>query len=134
VSPSTASKSLELLVGFQAEIREALNSLGGKQSQGLMDNYRLYVAAYVNRAADGFIYLRKAGRSDSSKLLIRPAIEALIRLLAIRKKPELLYRIAYTETESDRTWLRAVSASAGEQFDENAYKKRWDDFKQKYIA
>ena len=131
---SPENKSFELLVDFQTGIRYALDSLGGKPSQGLMDNYRLYVAAHVNRAADGFIYLRKAARTDSSKLLIRPAIEAIIKLFAIRKKPELLYRIAYTETVSDRKWLKEVSSTAGEKFNENADMKRWEDFKASYKA
>lgn len=134
MGPSPERKALGLLVDFQAEIRDALDSLGGKTSKGLMDNYRLHAAAYVNRAADGFICLRKGGRIDSSKLLIRPAIEAVIRLLAIRKKPELLYQIAYTETVSDRTWVEALSAGAGEKFDEDADKKQWDDFRAKYKA
>lgn len=132
MTPSPESKALELLVDLQVELKNALDSLGGKPSHGLLDNYRLYVGAHVNRAADGFLYLRKARRIDSSKLLIRPAIEAVIKLVAITKKPELLYQIAYSETISDRKWLKAVSASSGQPFDEKADERRWEDFKKKY--
>lgn len=122
-----------LLADLQNELALALNSLGGKESQGLHDHYEVYMSGYVNRAAEGFVFLRTAGRVDSSKLLVRPAMEAAIRLLAIRKQPPLLYRIAFSEHQSDSAWLRALGDQAGGAFNEADFQKQWSEFKQKYI-
>jgi hypothetical protein len=127
-------KTLVLLDDLQKELAGALNSLGGKPSGGLYDHYEVYMSGYVNRAAEGFVFLRKAGRIASCKLLVRPGIEAAIRLLAIRKSPELLYRIAFSEHESDAVWFRAVSENSAQTFDETQFQKQWDDFRKKYVA
>src|SRR5882724_11544409 len=88
-------RSLSLLCDIQQELANALNSVGGKQSRGGLDNYYFHSAVHVNRAAEAFIFLRKSGRIDASKFLVRPLIETMFRVEATQKKPELFYRIAY---------------------------------------
>src|SRR5438045_5835162 len=105
-SDSLETRSLELLSDLQGELREALNGLGGKQRDGLYDGYLGYTAGHINRAIEGYIYLRTSQRIDASKHLIRTAIEAVIRLQAVRKKPELLFRIAFSEFNEDKKWVR----------------------------
>ena len=72
--------------------------MGGKPTRGAVDNYHFHSGDHVNRVAEGFIFLRKSGRIDASKLLVRPLTETMFRVVAIQKNPELFYRIAYSET------------------------------------
>src|SRR6266496_1889736 len=97
-------QSLDLLSDTQTELHHALSAFGGRQCKGLLQDYRFYTASHINLAAEGYIYLRKSKRIDASKHLIRTAIEAVIRLRAVQKKPELLFRIAFTEFEEDKRW------------------------------
>ena len=97
-SEEEEQRSLNLLCEIQQELANAIDSLGGKQGRGALDNYYFHSADHLNRAAEGFIFLRKSGRIDASKFLVRPVIETMFRVEAIQKKPELFYRIAYSET------------------------------------
>jgi hypothetical protein len=125
-------RSLTLLCDIQQELASALNSLGRKQSRGALDNYYLHSAKHLNRATEGFIFLRESGRTDASKFLVRPAIEMMFRVEALQKKPELLYRIAYSESiVEDRKWIRPAASRAGAIFDEDAHSKRFAEFKAK---
>jgi hypothetical protein len=46
---------------------------------------------------------------DASKFLIRPAIEIAFRLEAVRKHPDLLYRIAFSEHLREKQLLQAAA-------------------------
>lgn len=123
--------SLKLASDAQAELRDALNSLGGKTGNGLIENYLLYTAAHINRAVEGYIHLREAQRFESSKLLIRTAIESLFRIKAVQTKPELLFRIAFSEFEEDKKWVKALKgADAAEVLQE--IDKQAAEFEQEY--
>src|SRR6266567_2206595 len=111
--PGTSRSSIEkdsfdLLRDMQRHLADVLNSLWGKSGDGLFEHYLFYSSVQMNRAAEAFIALRETGRVDASKLLVRPAIELLFRQQAVRKKPELLYRMAYSERLEDRKWLTPV--------------------------
>jgi hypothetical protein len=124
---------LELLVDMQTELRDGLQGLAGKQLGGLHDAYLGYTAAHINRAVEGYVYLRRSGRVDASKLLVRTGIEAVIRLQAVRKKPELLFRVAFTEFNEERKWVRLTGGGDGSEA-LRAIDAQWDDFKRKYRA
>lgn len=130
---SLETRSLELLSRMQAEIHDALSGLAGGQREGLYDGYLVYTAGHINRAAEGYIYLRRSHRIDASKHLIRTGIEAVIRLQAVRKKPELLFRIAFTEFNEDKKWVRSTKADDVDKA-LSAIDKNWTDFKQAYRA
>ena len=125
--------SLELLCDIQRDLSHALNSLEGKQIRSRLDRYLFYMAVHINRAAEGYVFLRKASKLDTSRLLIRPGIEAMIRVLAVRKDASLLYRIAYTEGLEDRKWARPSFIKAGKDYDSED-KKAWKDFTNEYAA
>jgi hypothetical protein len=110
---------------MRAELSGALDSLGGKTSNRLFDNFKVYSAAHINRASEGYVFLRQASRNDASRLLIRPAIETMIQLLAVKKQPDLLYRIAYTEWRKEKTWLGGSGVE---------HEKHWDEFKGVYTT
>jgi Family of unknown function (DUF5677) len=93
---------LKLLKQVQKILAKALNSLGGKSPPSPESNYLSRAAISVNKAADGYLYLRKSGRVDASKLLVRPALEATFSGIAVIKKPGFLFRKAYTEWKQDK--------------------------------
>lgn len=133
MTSSVEIASLELLCEIQQHLRHALNSLGGKQSGGLLDHYLFFMAVHINRATEGYVLLRQASRLDASRLLIRPAIEAMVRILATRANPSLLYRTAYTERVEDRKWVRPWAIKAGRDYDTKD-EKAWKEFTKKYVA
>ena len=128
---SEEEQSLALLCDIQQELASALNSVGGKQSRGALDNYFFYSADHVNRIAEAFIFLRKSGGIYASKILVRPLIETMFRVEAIQKKPELFYRIAYSESiVEDAKWIGSAATRSGETFDEAAHSKQFERFKE----
>jgi Family of unknown function (DUF5677) len=125
-------RSLSLLCDIQQELANALKSVEGKQTRGALDKYYFYSADYINRATDGFIFLRKSGRIDASKFFVRPVIETMFRIEAIQKKPELFYRIAYSESiVEDPKWIGSAAKRAGTEFKKEALSKGFAEFKTK---
>jgi Family of unknown function (DUF5677) len=132
-SASGEEKSLKLVEDFNSELMDALDSLGSKKVNALLDTYRFWSSKHLQRAVDGFAFLRRAGRMDGSKFLVRPAIEMMIRLEVARQHPDLFYRIARSEHLQDKHLLRiagndpqlqAQSDKTWELFD-NAFKKEF---------
>jgi hypothetical protein len=118
---------------MQGELCDALNSLAGKKNNGLLDKFVMYMSKYINMAADAYVPLRKSSKLDASKLLIRPSIEAAIQILAVQKKPDLLYRIAYSARIQDRKLVRPSAIKSGWDYDAED-NKRWCRFEQQYRA
>lgn len=132
MTASDEKRWFDFLGDIQRELAYALDSLGGVQSNGILDNFRFYSASHINRSVDGFLFLRKSGRIDSSRLLVRPAIEAAIRVLAVRKRPELLYQIAHREQSEYRKWTRPPSIKLGDTNYDTRDEQRWQDFRTLY--
>ena len=135
VGEDLEAKSLHLLCDMCDELSGAVNSLGGKPGD-FFDYFKFHSAKYVNYADEGFIFLRQATppRIAASKLLIRPAIEIMFRLEAIQEQPEILYRIAYSESEEDWKWFAPAAARSGKEhnYDRATHQHRWNEFKAKY--
>lgn len=51
---------------------------------------------------------------EASRLLIRPVIEAMFRLLAVQNDPRNLYRIARYEHREDEKWARPAAKMQGQ--------------------
>src|SRR5260370_10872584 len=103
---SAEEESLKLVEDFDNELVHALDSLGDKKANGLLDQYRFWSSKHLQRAVDGFAFVRRSGRVDGSKFLVRPAIEMMIRLEAARQHPDLFYRIAHSLHLQDKHLLR----------------------------
>ena len=131
---SAEQESPALLVDFIEEITRALKSLGGKKHNGLFDNYRFWSSKHLHRAAGGFVFLRRSGLADASKFLIRPAIEIVLRLQAVKKHPDLLYRIAFSEHCQEKRFLRAAAEYSQQPYDDTHGKKRWKRFSDAFTA
>jgi hypothetical protein len=116
-----------IVTEMRQELGNALNSLAGKTRNGLWDSFLGFSAIHINRAAAGFLHLRQATLIDQSKLLIRPALEAMFRIQAVRAEPSLLYRIAYTEHLEDLKLAGPAAKQLG-QHCETDFKASWASF------
>jgi hypothetical protein len=128
VKPHFEQRSLELLTTAHHELSAGLDSLGGKRSNGYVDNFKFWSSVYMGHVSQGFIHLRRGNGLKESRFLVRPAVELTIKQQAIACRPDLIYRLGLTETFDDRTWLRALSKQAGQEFDEAKYQVQIDEF------
>lgn len=116
---------------FQKMLASSLESLGGKSRNGLDEAYKGYCAVQISRSAVGFSCLKRNGLDYSARMLIRPAMEAMFKLLAVKKESSLLYRIARSEHEQDEKWARPF-APGSKDVHEEAFGIKWEDFKKEY--
>ena len=122
---------LALAEEFQEYLRKGLDSLGGKLANGVHEHFKFYAAVHINNAVAGYLVLKKGGMPKASVLLIRPALESLLRLVAVHEKPELITRIAHEEYKEEKKLLSGFSKHRG---DVAALEKNWKDFKSQYTA
>jgi hypothetical protein len=109
--PQTHSEivAMALLSELSPAISVALDSLGGKMTNGVEDLYYLYASRHINIAVDAFILLRREHRIDGARLLVRPALEAMLRLQAVRVKKYLIYRVLLGEAREADKWFGGVA-------------------------
>ncbi|MBX7158446.1 MAG: hypothetical protein K1X66_08695 [Verrucomicrobiae bacterium] len=124
-------RSFALLYDMHVELNNAINSLGKKESNGLKDAFYFFNASYLNKITEGYISLRESRKFEASQQLIRLCLEMMFKLRAVLNKPELLFRIAYTERLEDSKLLRPIAIRKGDDYDANE-KKEWDQFKSNY--
>jgi hypothetical protein len=129
--PRTHSEvvAMALLSELQPAIAAALDSLGGKMTKGVEDLYYLYASRHINTAVDAFILLRRDRRIDGARLLIRPALEAMLRLRAVRAKPHLIYRVLFAEAVESDKWLGGVAKRHGVPYTRVCDPDVWQAFK-----
>ena len=125
---------MQLLWDLQRELDKAVNSLGGTQKRAIQDSYYFYAAAHMNRVVHGFLFLRQHGYADGAKFLVRPAIESMIRVQAVRKQPDLVYRIIYAETLEDDRWTAPAAKRLGQLYTTRRDSKDWIEFKDLCIS
>ena len=96
-------EGLSLLREMQGALSVAIQSLNDKAPPptNVDCQYLQLAAAFVNRAADGYLVLRDSFRVDASKLLVRPILEAVFKAAAVMKKTGFLTRLAYSEWEEE---------------------------------
>lgn len=117
--------SLSLVREAQAEIAYSLNSLGQKDCDGV-ERFIGFSGRQMNHAVDGYILLRGSGRIGSSKLLVRPAIEIMMRARAVSLQRSLIYRILFKERIDRAKWIGPMASKHGIEYDEAA---GWEDFR-----
>jgi hypothetical protein len=125
------TRSLELVCEIQTQLAAALNSLAGRKHRGLEDVFPVYCASHVNRAVEGYILLRRQFRLEASRLLIRPTIEATIKMLAVRNQPDLLYRIAYSEWLEEKKFIVSAAQTGGADY-LSQHEAKWKEFRKAY--
>jgi hypothetical protein len=128
--------SLKLVEEFVGELSRALDSLGDKRPtpDTLLSRYRFWSSKHLQRALAGFAFLRQSGRVDSSKFLVRPAIEIFIRLEAATKHADLFYRIAASEHRRDAQLLREADRLTNDKTQSKANWKKFEENWQRFVA
>lgn len=86
--PPTHSErvAMALLCNIEPAISDALNSLGNCMTKRMEDMYYFYAAKHIHDTLDAFIVLRGQHRLDGSRLLVRPALETMLKLRAVHAK------------------------------------------------
>ena len=115
---------LGLLRDVQQLLAHALNALGGRSPATAEAAYLEKAAVNVNRAAEGYLWLRESCRVAASKLLVRPALEATFSAVAVVKRPGFLFRKAYSEWEEDKKMFVRDAAGVKEATKAIEYLKR----------
>ena len=131
---SVEATSIRLLQDLQHELEKGLNSLGGTPKHAIQDSYYFYAAVHMNRIVHGFLFLRQHGYADAAKFLVRPAIESMMRIQAVRKQPDLVYRIIYTETLEDDKWTAPVAKRLGQSYTSRRDSEDWIEFRKLCIS
>jgi hypothetical protein len=129
--PSTHSEvvAMTLLSELEPAIAAALDSLGGKLTKSVADLYYLYAARHINITVDAFVLLRHDHRIDGARLLVRPTLETMLRLRAVRAKPHLLYRVLFAEALENDKWLGGVAKRHGVPYTRVFDRDEWRAFK-----
>lgn len=127
-------KSLGLVFDAQLELAQALNSMGGKAIENVLDRYLDFGATHANETVDAYLLLRQTRRLKASKVLVRPAIESFIRMTAINCDPTLLYRVVYGERRARNVWLNAWARRVNAPDDAEDEERDWEQFKNHCIT
>jgi hypothetical protein len=125
-------KSLELVRDLQMALSIALGSLVGKQSSKPIDKYLFLAARHVSSCVDAYVLLRTNGRKYASRIIIRSCLEAMYRFEAVRKKPELLYQILYSEHVEDIKLIGPLSELRNDPRYRAEIDRQWEAAKLKY--
>ena len=115
------------------QLDETLNSLNKKSGIKSHQVYVLYCVAHILRCGDGFLHLRDAGKAYPAKMLVRPAIESMIRLHAVNTKPYLLYRIALGEHIEDVKFARGLAKRLGREDELSIVSAQWDKVRESLL-
>ena len=80
---------------------------------------------------DAFILLRREHRIDGARLLVRPALETMLRLRAVRAKPHLLYRVLFSEALDMDKWFGGIAKRHGIPYTRVCDRDEWREFKER---
>jgi len=134
--PLTHSETvgMTLLCELQPAIAAALNSLGKKPTKSVADLFYLYAASHISTAVEAFILLRREHRVDGARLVVRPALETMLRLRAVRVKPHLLYRVLFGEALEIDKWLGGVAKRHRVPYIRVCDRELWQAFKARCVS
>jgi Family of unknown function (DUF5677) len=134
--PAAHSERLatELLIETESVISKALNALGNQKTKRIEDMYYFYAAKHIHDCVDAFIALRDQHRLDGARLIVRPALEMILKLRAVRLKPELLYRALIADSKEMDKWFSSVARRHDVAYTPITARQEWADFKARCIA
>ena len=125
---------MELLVETESALSKALNGLGNQKTKRSEDMYYFYVAKHIHDCVDAFIVLRDGHRLDGARLVVRPALEAMLKLRAVREKPELLYRALVADSKELDKWFSSVARRHDVVYAPIVERQQWADFKARCVV
>lgn len=126
---------LEFVERLNDELAATLRSMHGFEPQTLDQGYRFFGASHLLDSARGYHLLCAAGQERASYQLIRPAWEIMVKLVAIRQKPEVMYWLGLSETNQDEQWMKSsLPEKYKDDGAEAAFEKRREEFIKFYQA
>lgn len=125
---------MELLAETEPAISKALNGLGDHMTKRIEDMYYFYAAKHIHDTVDAFIVLRDQHRLNGARLLVRPAFEAMLKLRAVRSKPELLYRALLADNRELDKWFSSVARRHNVTYTPIVEGAQWADFKARCVV
>jgi hypothetical protein len=131
MSPTEDDGSISLTGDLQNVLHVALNSVSGKEGYNAHQKYMFYCARLINWAAAGYVAVLRAAMPNSALLTVRPALEAMFHLLAVKNHPEVIVQIAADEMEEEQSWLKKLDTPEAEAAI-TAVKEHWDAFEKLY--
>jgi hypothetical protein len=134
--PSTHTEvvAMTLLSDVQPALAVALDSLGGRIPKRVEGRYFFFACSHINTAVDAFIVLRREHRVDGARLLVRPALETMLRLQAVRIKPYLVYRVLFRESIEADKWFGSVARRHDVAYTRVCDGDVWQAFKNRCVA
>jgi hypothetical protein len=129
--PPTHSEvvGMALLSELQPAIAKAVGDLGGKLPERVEERFYFFASDHINTALDAFIVLRRDHRIDGARLLVRPALETMLRLQAVCAKPHLVYRVGFSEALEIDKWLGSVAERHHAPYTRVFDREEWGKFK-----
>jgi hypothetical protein len=133
--PPTHSErvTMALLSDVEPAIGSALNSLGKRMTKRMEDLYYFYAAKHIHDTLDAFIVLRGQHRLDGARLLVRPALETMLKLRAVRAKPHLLHRALLTDNKEMDKWFSSLARRHDLPYTPIAERAEWAAFKERFV-
>ncbi len=125
---------MTLLSDIEPAMSDALNSLGNHMTKRMEDMYYFYASKHIHDALDAFIVLRGEHRLDGARLLVRPALETMLKLRAVRAKPHLLHRALLADNKELDKWLSSVARRHDLPYTPISERAEWVAFKQRFAS
>ena len=134
--PPTHSErvTMALLSDIEPVIADALNALGDRMTKRMEDMYYFYASKHIHDTLDAFIVLREGHRLDGARLLIRPALETMLKLRAVRAKPQLLHRALLADNKELDKWFSSVARRHDLPYTPIRERAEWLAFKQRFAS
>jgi len=134
--PPTHSErvTMTLLCDIEPVVAQALNSLGSHMTKRMEDMYYFYAAKHIHDTLDAFIVLRAQHRLDGSRLLVRPALETMLKLRAVRAKPELLHRALVADNKEMDKWFSSVARRHNLPYTPISERTEWAAFRARFAS
>jgi hypothetical protein len=106
--------SLRLVRESFDALNSALVEIGGVNTSIPGALYLYYTTVHIKDTIASYILLREAEQHYASKILLRSALEAMYRVLAVHRSPELIYRVAFTEYRENVKLIEKLNADGVE--------------------
>lgn len=132
--PPTHSErvTMTLLCDIEPVIANGLNSLGRHLTKRMEDMYYFYAAKHIHDTLDAFIVLRGQDRLDGARLLVRPALETMLKLRAVRAKPQLLHPALLADNKELDKWFSSVARRHDLPYTPISERAEWIAFRERF--
>ncbi len=133
--PPTHSEqvTMTLLSDIEPAISDALDSLGKRMTKGMEDMYYFYATKHIHDILDAFIVLRGQHRLDGARLLVRPALETMLKLRAVRAEPHLLHRALLADNKEIDKWFSSTARRHSVPYTPISKRAEWTAFRHRFV-